>query len=44
MLFVFPAAAAVKGQSVSPRIDTGVRVIGKTDLDDAEVKKLLETR
>ena len=35
------AAAAARGQKVEPRIDTGVRVITKADLDDPEVKKLL---
>jgi ribose transport system substrate-binding protein len=35
------ATAAVRGQSVSPRIDTGVRTITKADLDNPEVKALL---
>jgi ribose transport system substrate-binding protein len=35
------AVAAIKGQAVSPRIDTGVRVITKADLDLPEVKALL---
>lgn len=35
------AAAAARGEKVEPRIDTGVRVITKADLDDPEVKKLL---
>ena len=35
------ATAAARGQSVSPRIDTGVRIITKTDLDDPQVKALL---
>ena len=32
------AAAAARGQKVEPRIDTGVRVITKADLEDPEVK------
>jgi len=35
------AAAVARGQKVEPRIDTGVRVITRPDLDDPEVKKLL---
>lgn len=35
------ATAAARGQSVSPRIDTGVRIITKADLDDPEVKAFL---
>jgi ribose transport system substrate-binding protein len=35
------AAAVARGEKVQPRIDTGVRVITKADLDDPEVKKLL---
>jgi ribose transport system substrate-binding protein len=35
------AVAAVRGEKVPPRIDTGVRVVAKGDLEDADVKKLL---
>src|SRR5262249_7278453 len=35
------AVAAVRGQTVAPRIDTGVRVVTKGDLDDPQVKTLL---
>lgn len=35
------AVAAARGQTVPPRIDTGVRVILKADLEDAAVQQLL---
>ncbi len=35
------AAAAARGEKVAPRIDTGVRVITRADLDLPEVQKLL---
>jgi ribose transport system substrate-binding protein len=35
------AVATVRGETVPPRIDTGVRVLTKGDLEDAEVRKLL---
>jgi ribose transport system substrate-binding protein len=35
------AVAAVRGQSVPPRIDTGVRVVTQSDLNDPQVKTLL---
>jgi ribose transport system substrate-binding protein len=34
------AVAALKGQTVEPRIDTGVAVITKPDLDKPEIKEL----